>query len=90
MTLDFAVLGVDSFDPRSGAKAADEEEARVNRVMAGRASTLIVVADSSKFDAHAFATICPVSEVNYLISDRATTNEIVDSLNEQGVRIIRA
>jgi DeoR family transcriptional regulator of aga operon len=86
--LDIAILGVDAFDPRTGAKTADEEEANINRIMAERAQKLIIVADSSKLSARAFARICPVADVHYFITDTNAPAEAVATIRAAGITVI--
>jgi DeoR family transcriptional regulator, aga operon transcriptional repressor len=86
--LDYAMIGVDAFDPDTGAKAADEDEARINQLMVRQARKTIVVADSSKFTARAFARICPLADVHTLITDRAAPADAVARIRDAGVRVL--
>ena len=86
--LDLAILGVDAFDPVGGAKALDEEEARVNTLMAARARQVMIVADNSKLNARAFARICAVSEVDYFVTDSAASEDALEQLSAAGVTVI--
>lgn len=85
--LDYAMLGVDGFDPELGAKAADEDEARINRLMAERARK-VVVADSSKLNARAFARICPLSAVDCFITDADAPGDAIAKIRDGGVEVI--
>jgi len=86
--LDVAIMGVDAFDPDTGAKANDEEEASINRLMAQRARRLIIVADSSKLTARAFAKICPVSDVHCLITDNGANPAVLNRIRQAGVSVL--
>lgn len=86
--LDYAILGVDAFDPRSGAKALDEEEAHINQLMARQARQVVVVADSSKLSVRAFAHICPLNAVDRLITDSEAPPETVERIREGGVEVL--
>ena len=86
--LDYAMIGVDAFDPDSGAKAADEDEARVNQLMVRQARRAVVVADSSKLTARAFARICPLSDVHTFITDTGAPAEAVARIRRAGVQVI--
>jgi DeoR family transcriptional regulator of aga operon len=86
--LDFAILGVDAFDPQLGAKALDEEEARINQFMARQARKVVVVADSSKLSARAFARICPLSDVDCFVTDSSAPADAVAAIRESGVEVI--
>lgn len=55
ITLDLAFIGVNGIDPEVGPTVIDEGEATINSLMAGRATTAYIVADSSKIGERAFA-----------------------------------
>ena len=86
--LDYAMIGVDAFDPELGAKALDEDEARINQLMVKQARRAVVVADSSKLAARAFARICPLSSVHCFITDRAAPPAAIARIREAGVEVI--
>lgn len=86
--LDYAVLGVDAFDPGFGAKALDEEEAQINRLMAHQARTVVVVADSTKLTARAFARICPLAAIDYFVTDTDAPADALERIREGGVRVV--
>jgi DeoR family transcriptional regulator of aga operon len=88
--LDVAILGVNALDPTSGAKVADEDEARINRLMATQASTVIIVADSSKLSARGFARVCKLSEIHYLVTDAQAPREDLEQIADAGVNVIVA
>lgn len=88
--LEYAMIGVDAFDPRQGAKALDEDEARINQLMVRQARKVVVVADSSKLTARAFARICPLSSINYLITDTDAPADAVALIRDGGVQVITA
>lgn len=85
--LDYAMLGVDALHSEFGASALDEEEARINLTMARRARTVIVVADSSKLWARAFARICPLGAIDCLITDRGAPREAIRKIADAGVDV---
>jgi DeoR family transcriptional regulator of aga operon len=90
VSLDSAILGVDAVDPEHGASAGHEGEAETNRLMASRARQVIVVADSSKLARRAFARICPVADIDVLVTDDAAPEQVAQAFEEAGVRVIRA
>lgn len=90
VNIDIAFIGVEALDPISGASAGHEDEARVNRQIAARAGKIVVVTDSSKFSKRAFATICPVDEIDVVITDSGIDPEMADQLRSRGVEIIIA
>lgn len=90
LSLDMVVLGVDAIDVEGGAMAHQESEAAINRQMAERARTVIVVADSSKLGHRAFARLCPLEAVNVLVTDTDATDEMVKGFVDAGIEVIRA
>ena len=87
IALDVAFLGVDALDVEFGAMASQEDEAGTNRLLAQRARRVVVVADSSKLGRRAFARICPVADVDVLVTDDAAPAEVVARLIEAGVDV---
>jgi DeoR family transcriptional regulator of aga operon len=90
LTLDQLCLGVDAISVSHGATAYNEGEASINQLMVTRAREVIVVADSSKLDRHAFARICPIDKVDVLVTDSAADERVTAPFAEAGVRVIRA
>ncbi|MFE2497037.1 DeoR/GlpR family DNA-binding transcription regulator [Streptomyces scopuliridis] len=88
VSLDIAFIGADSVDTESGAGAHSEHEASINALLAERARTLVVVADSSKLGARAFARICPVEAIGTLITDSGAP-EWARRFEERGVRVVQ-
>lgn len=89
LSLDITVLGVDAIDPDTGASAHHEGEAAINRMLADRAKTVVVAADSSKVGARAFASICPTSMIDVLITDTEAGEDDVRRFTERGVRVVQ-
>lgn len=85
--IDTAFLGIESFDLVSGAGARHEDEARVNRQIAGRAKRVVLVTDSSKFQNSALAVIAPVSDIDMIITDSGLEDGIRKKLEDLGVEI---
>jgi DeoR family transcriptional regulator of aga operon len=88
VNIDIAFLGVDAIDSVIGAAAHHEDEARVNRQIAARARKIVVVTDSTKFNKSAFASICPVNEIDVLITDDGVEESIVEKFRAIGVEIV--
>ncbi|WP_441247749.1 DeoR/GlpR family DNA-binding transcription regulator [Kitasatospora sp. McL0602] len=88
ISLDYAILGVNAVDPKSGAATHDEGEASANRAIAERADRVIVVADSTKIGRRAFAQVCAIHEIAVLITDKGAPEEIVEQLVAQGMDVI--
>lgn len=90
MTLDVAFLGVDALDVELGASAHHEGEASVNHLLVSRATQVVVVADSSKIGKRAFARICPLAQIDTLVTDAQLSDDLAGRLEEAGMKVIRA
>lgn len=90
LTLDIAFIGVDAFDTGLGASARHEGEAAINQLMVSRARQVVVVTDSTKLGERAFARICPVSDVQVLVTDTDAAEPVLEPFREAGLRLIRA
>ena len=88
VNIDIAFLGVVAIDSLIGAAARHEDEARVNRQIASRARKIVVVTDSSKFKKSAFASICPISQIDVLITDNGIDPKVVKDFRALGVEIV--
>jgi DeoR family transcriptional regulator of aga operon len=88
VNIDIAFLGVEAIDSIIGAAASHEDEARVNRQIAARARKIVVVTDSSKFKKSAFASICPISAIDVLITDDGIDPKIIKDFRALGVETV--
>ncbi len=89
IALDVAVLGVDAIDADHGASAHNEGEAAINQLMAAKARQVIIVADGSKLGRRAFARICPLAQIDVLVTDSTAPAELAARFTESGVRIVQ-
>ena len=86
--LDVAILGVNALDPAWGAKVSDEDEARINRLMADRARTTIIAADSTKLSARAFARVCPLADIDVIVTGAEAAEADIEQMRAAGVRVV--
>jgi DeoR family transcriptional regulator of aga operon len=87
LNLDLVLVGVDGISGRAGLTTHHEVEAHTNRALIDRASTVIVVADSSKLSVVAFAQICPLGSATEVITDSAAPASAIAELEAEGVRV---
>ncbi|UBU14403.1 DeoR/GlpR family DNA-binding transcription regulator [Nonomuraea gerenzanensis] len=90
VTLDVAFLGVDGLDVELGASAHHEGEASVNHLLISRAAQVVVVADSSKIGKRAFSRICPIGQIDTLVTDAQLPDTLAGQLTDAGVKVVRA
>lgn len=67
--VDRAFLGADAIHHDAGITNVTFVEVDVKRAMIAAAREVVVVADSSKFDHHALATVAPLKDVDLIITD---------------------
>ncbi len=87
---DKVFLGVCGIDPQHGATTIQGDEAAVFRTMSRRARQVIVVADSSKVGMVSPAVICPVADIDTLITDDAIAPEALAAFKEARVDVLIA
>ncbi|HEX3752618.1 MAG TPA: DeoR/GlpR family DNA-binding transcription regulator [Streptosporangiaceae bacterium] len=90
LTLDVAFIGVDGVDASAGCTTHEEVEAHTNQVMIRHAQRAVLVADSSKIGQVTFARICPVGDIDELITDEAADPAAVRTLADAGVQVTLA
>ncbi|MGN7722652.1 DeoR/GlpR family DNA-binding transcription regulator [Chitinophaga sp. 22620] len=83
-------VGVDGIDPEFGLSITNLAEASLNMKMISLAQTVVVMADSSKFDRRGIGRICSLEQVDYIITDGMVNAETVKMLTERGVKVIIA
>lgn len=89
VTLDVAMIGVNAIDPVVGPTVSDEAEAKVNALMAKRASQSFIIADSSKIGQRAFAAM-DNGTPGHLITDGGITPGQRTAFESQGMTVTTA
>ncbi|MFE3516351.1 DeoR/GlpR family DNA-binding transcription regulator [Streptomyces sp. NPDC059166] len=88
ITLDVAVLGVNAIDTERGAHVHHEGEASINRLLAEQAQRVVVAADSSKIGRRAFARVCGLDRIDFLVTDSGISPEAASRFGEAGVTVV--
>jgi DeoR family transcriptional regulator of aga operon len=86
--LDKAFIGACGVDVLRGATTIEPDEAAVFRFMTRQAKQVVVVADSSKIAMVSPALICPVSDIDILITDAGITPEALAGFKANGVQVL--
>jgi DeoR family glycerol-3-phosphate regulon repressor len=84
---DRAVITVSALDAEAGAMDASLEEASVARAMIEGARQLVVVADSTKFARSAGFRVCPLSEIDVLVSESAPPPALMAAMKAAAVHL---
>ena len=56
--------------------------------MISLAQTVVVLADSSKFDRRGLGKICNLDQVDYIITDDEVSRDTVAKIEKAGVRVV--
>ncbi len=85
---DCAVITVGALNKQDGASDYSFDEAQVARAMIARATQTVVLADHSKLDRRAAFQVCPLSEIDVLVTDTAPETGLSAALDANGVRLL--
>ena len=72
----------------SGVMDFSDADAHLKQAMMARATTTILLVDSSKFGAHAFSTVTELDQIDTLITDRQPSAELLAALNKAHVDLV--
>lgn len=90
ISCDLLFLGVDGIDLEHGVSISNLAEAALNRKMIEVSQTLLLLADSSKFNKRGLGKICNLDQVQYIITDGGVAEKTVLALRERGIKVIIA
>lgn len=83
-------LGVDGIDLEHGLSITNIVEAGLNQKMIRLCQTVVVLADSSKFGRRGLGKICNLDQIDYIITDKEVSHEMVARIEKHGVRVLVA
>ncbi len=83
-------FGVDGIDLEHGVTTSTIEEAQLTRKMMKSSSQSIVLADSSKFGQRGFGRICPLEDIDVIITDSGISDTMRQIIEDAGVDLIIA
>ena len=87
--LDKVFISACGVDPVRGITVIEPEESLTFRAMIHQAKVRIVVADSAKLGVVTPALVCPLSDINILITDTRATDKTVAPFIERGIEVKR-
>ncbi len=88
--VDYAVIGTSAIEEDGTVLDYDPREVRVAQAIISNARSVILVADSSKFERKAPIRIVDISEVDFFVTDRMPSPAFTDICREQGVTLVIA
>jgi len=87
--MDRVFVSVCGIDPARGITVIEPEEGLTFRSMIQQAKQTVVVTDSSKIGMVTPALICPISEIQLIITDTRATDKAIAPFLERGVEVRR-
>ncbi|MBN2883726.1 MAG: DeoR/GlpR transcriptional regulator, partial [Clostridia bacterium] len=83
------IMSIDGISASGGITTHHYSEVEVTKAMMDRAVFKVVVADSSKIGRTGFAAICPVFEIDLLITDSNASREQIMALEKAGLEVVQ-
>lgn len=90
LRVDTAFLGCTGIDPSTGVTNVNAPEAAVKQRWHAAATRTVLLADGSKVGATTLARVCPVTEVDLLITGTSAPGDVVAGLRKAGVSVMVA
>jgi DeoR family transcriptional regulator of aga operon len=87
--MDRVFVSACGIDPARGITVIEPEEGLTFRAMIHQAKQAIVVADSSKIGIVTPALVCPISDVQMIVTDTRATDQAVAPFLERGIQVQR-
>lgn len=85
---DRVIMGIRAIHPRHGLTNEFLPETMTDRAIVEIGRQVIVVADHTKCGLVSTASVAPVTEVDMLITDKATPADFVEAMQQQGVQVL--
>ncbi len=85
--VDRLFLGVGAIDAHVGLTEYNMDDAGIKQAMIKNAKEIILVADASKFQKIAFASVAPFTSIHHLITNEEPPEELLTALKISGVTV---
>jgi DeoR family fructose operon transcriptional repressor len=86
--VDKAFIGISGLHWENGLTDVDPEEAQVKREFLKISKEKIVVADRSKFGETLFVKVCPISEINIIVTNSGLDSKLKEKFEKTGIDFI--
>jgi DeoR/GlpR family transcriptional regulator of sugar metabolism len=83
------VLTCCGLSPEGGVTAHDVQDAAVKRTAVAVAARTVLVAEGAKFARTALAVVCPIQDVDVLVTDASAPPAAIAQFHEAGVQVIQ-
>ncbi len=89
MFTDQFFFGANGVDPERGVTDRHTEEAAVNEAMARQARRRVLLVDHTKFGQVASCVVCPIRDVDVIITDAGAGDELIAPFAALGIEVVR-
>lgn len=86
--VDKAFLGSNSMDLEHGFSTANIYEAQVKKKMIASSKERIFLVDHTKFNKQSLCSVCPLSALDYFITDSGAPAKYLASIRDKGVKVL--
>ena len=86
--IDLAFITVNGLSLQHGLTDFRMHEVGVIQTMISRTKYKVVVADSSKFETSSYINICPLTDIDLIVTDRSLPSNVVENYSKQDIRIL--
>ena len=85
--VDKLFMGVQGIDFERGLTEANAYAAQLKQAMIRSARKVILLADSTKYESIAFASVGPITMIHQVVVDEGVSQDIITKLKEQGIEV---
>ncbi|MGC8229313.1 DeoR/GlpR family DNA-binding transcription regulator [Pseudobacillus badius] len=86
--IDIAFITVNGLSFEHGLTDFRVHEVGVIQTILSRTKYKVVVADSSKFETSSYINVCPLTDIDLIVTDRSIPSNIVENYSNNGIRIL--
>ena len=86
--VDIAFAACDAVDPRTGVYNVNYLEIGVKREIEKKKKKTVLVADNTKFGSCALAFVCPISDIDCIITDSGLSKECIQEITDSNVELM--
>ena len=86
--IDIAFITVNALSLEHGLTDFRMHEVGVIQTMISRTKYKVVVADSSKFETSSYINICPLKDIDLIVTDSSLPSNVVEEYSKQDIRIL--
>ena len=84
------IISVEGIDLEKGLTSNNHTDANITMILIERASTRMLVADSSKIGQVALIPVCSLEKIDILVTDEGTPKSFIDEAKKRGLEVFIA